>query len=972
MNGVDAERRQIRLPANRVDDDDTHPAVALSQILPLPKHNAEIVFGPFRLFPEARMLFHGETAVRIGSRALEILIALARQPGTTVASDELLAAIWPGIHVESNTLRVHIAALRKVLGAQDPGHDYIANVTGRGYALIPPPVATRGPAFSEGRAAGRKPLLLNPPRLIGRNALLAQIRRQLRRQRLVTLVGPGGGGKSALAMQIAARTVRDGGDVEFIDFSPLNGGDLLTTHIASHLGLAGNSLDATATILRYVADRRMLLVLDTCEHVIAAAARFANAVLAAAPDVRILATSREALRVADEHVRPVHGLTVPTIGEITLREVLASPAGQLLGRRAEAASADVRFGEDDAPAIAEICRTLDGLPLAIEFAAALVPHFGAKGLARGLADRFALLKNGYRTALLRHQTLRATVDWSYRLLTDHERVVFRRFGVFSSAVPWDSAVDLLPLRDLDSGVVSEALRALAAKSLIEIMPSGDGIRCRMLDTTREFARAELETCGELDVMARHHAEYWAAWLETWAPDAAERAGRWQDCEAVLANVRSALNWCWSDNARHALGIRLSLAAVPLWANLSLIGETIENVERALDASDVSDQHATLRLYAALGGALMNIYGGGERVTQVWTRVLHLAEQRDVGARLQALWGLWVGHRNDGDVRNALEIAEIYARLAGDADDSRFIALGDRMRGVSYFFVGRFAEARACIERTLAGTPPAKRRAQIAAFQFDQAIAARCFQAQIAWMQGYPDLAMTVAAKNVEDAVACDHAGSLSYALSEGACPVALHNGDFDSLERFVALLLTRTRGPGLEIWHTLGRCFESLLLLRLGNKAIGLQQLEDVLCELRANRHGPIYTLALGEFALALADAGRAPEAESVMRAAFTRLERNGELWCSPELKRIKAELAVRSGGTEKALHWFAQSLRESREQGAVAWELRAATGLARLHLDKGCDQRAADALAAVLARYSEGTGTKDVLAARAVLDALR
>ena len=969
MRGTEGDAQRSLLQATVADHAAPGPVTSSSNILHLPLHHAEIVFGPFRLFPETRELFHGATAIAIGSRALDILIMLAKRPGATIGTDELMAGIWSGIHVESTTLRVHIGALRKTLNGRDCRHNYIVNVTGRGYALVPPrPGKDVLPPHKDGPATRRRLLEINAARLFGRATLMVQITRQLRTQRLVTLVGPGGVGKSALATQVTALAARNAQEVAYIDFSPLDGDDLLTTHIATRLGLPSNNLDSTATILRYLSDKPMLLVLDTCEHVIAEAARFAAAVLAGAPQVHVLATSREALRVAGEHVRLVRGLTVADSDDVTLAKILASPAGQLFADRAVDASADMSFQEEDAHPIADICRRLDGLPLAIELAAALAPHMGVRGLARALTDRFALLTNGYRTAVSRHHTLRATVDWSYRLLTEREQTVFRRFGIFSDAVTWEHAVALLPLHDLDGAVVADALHALAAKSLIEMTPCGDTVRCRMLDTNREFARMKLAACGELDAMARHHSGHWAGWLESWSPEMMEHAEGRQDCETVLANVRSALTWCWVGGERRKLGVRLTLAAVPLWANLSLVAETIGNVNRALDSDDPGKRDR-MRLHAALGGAMMNIEGGGERMEAAWATVLDLAEEEsDLSARLQALWGLWVGRRNQGNAGDALRIAETYAALAEETSSPLFSALADRMLGVSYFFVGRLTEARTCIERMLTRSRPVTRRAQIAALQFDQTIAARCFQAQILWMQGFPDQASAVAAQNVEDAVATDHAGSLSYALSEGACPIALHNGDYDGMSRFVALLLTRTKGQGLEVWHTLGRCFESLLLLRHGDRGNGLRQLEEVLGELRSIHHGPIYSLALGEYALALADAGRSGEATPIMEEAFARLQRNGELWCLAELKRIRAELAARGGAVKEARRWFTEALAVSRQQGAVAWELRAATGLARL--DPGED--AAEVLAAVLSRYLEGHRTRDVMAAVAVLQALK
>ncbi|WP_435540703.1 ATP-binding protein [Azospirillum sp. ST 5-10] len=937
---------------------------------------AEVVFGPFRLVPRARMLLRDGAPLRIGSRAMDILLLLAERPGATVASDELMAAVWPGIHVESNTLRVHIAALRRHLGGADAGHRYIVNVTGRGYALVLPPEADGPAATPEGAGAALPAPAAGHVRLIGRDALVADIGRRLRAQRLVTLVGPGGVGKTAVAAAAAAIAARAGLEVVAVDLSPLVSGELLTGTVASRLGLPGNSYDATATILRYLAARRMLLVLDTCEHVVADAARFAAAILDGAPQVHILATSREAMRIAGEHVHRVDGLAVPEAAGGDPSEVLAAPAVRLFVERAAAAAAGLRFAEEDADALADICRRLDGLPLAIELAAALAPRLGAAGLARALADRFALLTNGYRTALSRHQTLHATVDWSYRLLDERERTVFRRFGVFRGAVTWEDAVAVLALDDLDPAAIAAALHRLAAKSLLDVAPGGGAVRCRMLDTNRDFAWAALAASGERDAVSARHAAHWAARLEGWSPDSMA-GGRRGDCDAMLADVRSAIRWCWATESRHPLGVRLTLAAVPLWTNLSLIAESIGTIGHALaciDRTAPARRRDVMELHAALGGALMNIDGAGERVHGAWSVVRRVAgELGDTRAHRKALWGLWIDRRNQGFAREALGIAKEFARLQDGDGDPLFALLGDRMQGISCFFVGAFGRARTHIDRTLARSRATGRRAQIAAFQFDQAIAARCFEAQILWLQGFPDQARAVAAGNVEDAVACDHAGSLSYALSEAACPIALRCGHLDDLERYVGLLLTRTRGAGLEIWHTLGRTYESFLRIGRGERTAGLRQLGEVVDELRCVRHGPLFTPVLGEYASLLAAAGRRAEAERAIAEAFDRLRRNGELWCSAELKRIRAELAAGAGDAAAAERWYRRALAASRRQGALGWELRAATSLARFRAERGGP--AADAaapLAAVLGRFTEGWETQDVRTARTLLATLR
>ena len=378
-----------------------------------------VSFGPFRLDPEQQLLREGDTRVVLGSRAMEILIALVERAGELVSKEELIARVWPNTFVDETNLRVNVAGLRRALRDGQAGNRYIATDPGRGYRFVAPiSVPQPGTAIAQPAAPRIDNLPGTLTRVIGREPIVAALSAQLPQRRFITLVGPGGIGKTTVAIAVArslAASYRDG--VTFLDLAPIGDAKLLSSALATVLGLAIPSDNRMPGLLAHLRDRQMLLVLDSCEQVVEAAAALAEDVYAAAPGVHILATSQEPLRAAGERVHRLSPLESPaaTAG-LTAAEALTFPGVQLFVERAAAANLNgFELRDGDAPVVAEICRRLDGIPLAIELATGCVDAFGVHELASRLDDRFRLLTSGRRTALPRHRTLGATLDWSYQL-----------------------------------------------------------------------------------------------------------------------------------------------------------------------------------------------------------------------------------------------------------------------------------------------------------------------------------------------------------------------------------------------------------------------------------------------------------------------------------------------------------------------------------------------------------------------------
>jgi predicted ATPase/DNA-binding winged helix-turn-helix (wHTH) protein len=447
-------------------------------------------FGPFQLFPERGSLLEGSKRIRLGTRALEILIALVERAGEVVSNQDLIARVWPETFVEDNNLRVHLALLRKAL---HDGHDqvrYILNVPGRGYRFAIPVISKRT-LFGSGKS--NLPGVLT--RLIGRDGIVKDLVDQVQGHRLVTLVGSAGIGKTGVALTVAHEIAGDYEDGAcFLDLTELNDPKRVVEVLVSALKIPLFSSDPMGSLIDFLSDKRMLIVLDSCEHVVEQAAVLVEAVLRGAPEVQFLATSREPLRAEGEWLKRLPPLDAPPPSDkpITAAQALGFPAVQLFVERAESALDSFALADRDAPLLAEICRELDGLPLAIELAAAVVDTLGVAGLAAQSDDRLSILTQGRRTAQGRHRSLRAALDWSFDRLPEREQILFARLSTFQSDFSQDAAIASASDAVLGAEKVIDGLTSLVAKSLVVNSFHGGSVSYRLFATTRAYASEKLD------------------------------------------------------------------------------------------------------------------------------------------------------------------------------------------------------------------------------------------------------------------------------------------------------------------------------------------------------------------------------------------------------------------------------------------------------------------------------------------------
>ncbi|MBV8456911.1 MAG: helix-turn-helix transcriptional regulator, partial [Acetobacteraceae bacterium] len=630
-------------------------------------------FDRFQILPRQRLLLEEGRPVRLGSRAFDILLALAERPGERIGKNELLALIWPDTHVVEGNLKVQMVALRRVLRDGQDGRRFIDTSPGQGYCFVAPVSVTEGRGESAAPVADMQrhnlPEQLTP--LIGRDVVVAKLVEQLKRHRLLTIVGPGGIGKTSVALAVAERTVdayEDG--VWAIDLSFITDPGLVLGAVAEAVGVKVSPALTTQNLVATLRGRRMMLVLDNCAHVVGAAATLVSAILRGAPHIRILASSREPLRTEGEHLCQLGPLeTPPPSHSIGAAEALRYSSVQLFVEQAAASLDGFQLADRDAPLVAEICRKLDGIPLAIELAATRVGVLGLGGLAAQLDDRLRLLTDGRRTALPKHRTMRAALDWSYDLLSPPEQMVFRRLGIFVGGFTLAAAASVAADASHPRDEIVDLVLELATKSLVVADVGSVSSGFRLLDTMRAYALEKVREKGELAPLTRRHAEYYQDLFERAETEWETRpTAEWlTDYGLKIDNLRAALDWAFSPGGDAAIGAALATAAVPLWMQLSLLQECRTRVEQALAVTDVitNDPRREMKLQIALAISLVytrsavlpEVSAAWTKAGAAWARALELAESlNDVEYQLRALRGLWSFHRPAGRPRLALELA----------------------------------------------------------------------------------------------------------------------------------------------------------------------------------------------------------------------------------------------------------------------------------------------------------------------------
>jgi predicted ATPase/DNA-binding winged helix-turn-helix (wHTH) protein len=667
-------------------------------------------FGRFRLHTRQRELRIGDAAVPLGTRAFDVLLILVEAEGELVTKEELLARVWPGAVVEESNIQVQVSALRKALGED---RNLILTVPLRGYRFTGEVRALDAEGRALPAAGARPPIARQLPTnlpapvsdFIGRETELRELRELLRHNRLVTVVGTGGIGKTRLGLEAARAMLEEFADgVWLAELAPLNDPELVASAINTALGLQSGAgrwtLERLAAALR---GRRLLLVLDNCEHVIGAAAREAEALLRAVPGARILATSQEPLGIDGECTYRLSPLEFPAEETAELAAALRHDAVRLFEARARAADPHFNLNERNAATVVTICRRLDGIPLAIELAAARAAALGIEGLARRLDLRFHVLTGGRRTALPRHQTLRATLDWSHRLLSEPDRIVLRRLAVFAGSFSLESAASVVADPALAEWEVIGRIAELVDKSLVVADAAGPARRYRLLESTHAYAMEKLADSGEFGSLARLHALHFrdharsalALWEET-------PSVQWLEAQAPeIDNIRVALDWAFGADGDPAIGIELAPASYVLWYLLSLMQEGRARLERATGAlSAATAKNVEAQLWYGYGFLSTGEPRG--RAVPALHRAVELhresGEPLDLGRAL-SFYGLNLART--GRLPEGLDALEEARGLLRAAAHPKSLALCLTNLAIARTVAGEFGVARALLDESLA-------------------------------------------------------------------------------------------------------------------------------------------------------------------------------------------------------------------------------------------------------------------------------
>jgi predicted ATPase/DNA-binding winged helix-turn-helix (wHTH) protein len=926
-------------------------------------------FGPFRLLPEERVLLEDGKAVRLGGRALDILTALVVRSGTLISKEELIKYAWPRARVEEANLRVHIGALRNALGENRAGARYISTVAGRGYCFVAPVDCEDVPrvaALRPGMSSAALPVPIT--RMIGRDDAVVSLLSQMRIRRFVTIVGPGGMGKTRIALAVAGRFGASlQHQVQFVDFSRLSDPQLLPSSLASVLGVPSALEEPFRGVIEYLRDKQMLIVLDSCEHVIDAAAILVEVVLKAGPGIQVLATSREPLRAEGEYVKQLAPLRMPsTPANLTAAQALAFPAVELFAERASMSFEDFELTDADVPAAVETCMKLDGLPLAIELAAGRIGPFGIRELAKRLDDRFTLLARGRRTALPRHKTLRATLDWSYGILAEHEQAILRRLAVFCGEFAMDSAHAVAASEGIGSVDVLDGVTSLMAKSLVSVVLRVTFTTYRLLETTRAYAREKLLESDDIQRIRRLHAEDCSRTMREVeaTSQSATLAERITFYRRRIDDVRSALEWAYSLDGDAGIGVTLTAICAPMFLRLSLLDEYRGHVEQALQnsaATPTSDPFVMRHLNLALGHLLLHMEKDAMQMYAAFGRAMKITDETNVPERdSRALVGMWLGTLFSGDYPAALALAERVQRNAGDPAGEAADLVHGRMMALSLHYMGEFGEARRFIDRILQHPLRSAPLEHDKVFFIDLEVATYTVSARNAWIEGYPDRASDMARHGVERAISIDNAVGICYALGIGALPVAIWRGDLPEARRLTTMLLESAGKYGLRFWQSWARLYQRTV-----------SSLDEVRPESAILSSGindpPLTAIQIDAIATLREDI--------VPAEALARIDSGRVGWSAAEILRVAGE-AIRREAAEDAAQVaeaiFHRSLQLARRQSALSWELRTATSLARLWRDQRRIGVARELLSAVRDRFSEGFQTHDCLKADALLQELQ
>lgn len=881
-------------------------------------------FGSFTVYEMRRRVERSGQAVRVGPRSFDLLLQLLKRAGEFMSKDELLSTVWAGLVVEEGSVRVHMSTLRKALGEPDEGDgcdEWITNVPQRGYRFngrVQREQAGEKQATARPFAPALAKLPVRLTELVGRDADVHRVLTALAAHRLVTIVGPGGIGKTTAAVRAAECVTLQDARVEaaFVDLSPLISQDHVPATMAQAVGATADMPDPVQAIVEVLQGRTALLLIDNCEHVLESLTQPIVTLLMALPDLRILATSREPLRLAGERVLRLAPLAVPDTEDVSLEQALRWPAVQLLVERAGAAGAGAP-NATQGPVLARMARQLDGIPLAIELVAARLGVQSIHDLSLRLDDHLRLHARGARSVHPRHRTLAATMEWSAALLTPEELRLLSRLSVFRGRFDVESALRINAGVDGDASF--DALISLANKSLVAFDANEPVAPYRLLDTTKSYAatlflgkddRAATLRCHALfmlDCMAGATSELSKLTAQAWIERYAYR----------LDDVRFAIGNCLAGAADTKTAACLVTASTALWFQLSLVTEYRDRaaaVLAAIDALPEPDKEAATWMNTALITALLHTAGPHEALDAACDRALAGALALGIPAlKMQALWGRCTHDMFRGEYAAALRHSETFRALVEPAAEPSALGLSRRVSAMAHHFGGDFALSRRYSMEAIAVAGAARSHAALVGP--DSAIAAAALLCRTLWIEGDTDKAVETAAQAVAGADAMGHAVSLCSALY-GACAVALWARERELAVRWVTMMVDVAQRRGFLGWLRYAQWFaQGLQLETAPDRERHVQEVAGALALYDEPRREMLVTFC----------------ADWIDDALIARAERGDAPWVAAEVWRAAGRRSERAGQCDEAEGFYLRAIETAAKQGARAWQARAEQSLSCL-----------------------------------------
>ncbi|WP_397473724.1 ATP-binding protein [Pusillimonas sp.] len=957
-----------------------------------PEGDEVVEFGPFSLYMAGRLLQRNGVAVKLGSRSLDLLIALVERAGDVLSRRELIARAWSGLVVDEANLRVAISNLRKCLDDGKDGARYIVNLPGRGYTFVAPvsQVRLKSPSpkleiarSSDGRSANlmqvsalEHSLPQRLGRLIGRDGSVQEVGQLLTDHRFVSITGPGGMGKTTVAISVAHTMLNDfGGAVFYVDLAAVTDAPVVASAIASVLGLRVRVQDPKPSILAFFTARRALLVLDNCEHLIGEIAALAEWLYKSAPQAHLLATSRELLRVEGEHVHILRPLDVPLAEEaMTASGAMEFSAVQLFMDRVAASGARETLTDETALLAVEICRKMDGIALAIEWAAGRVRSYGLRGTAELINSRFNLLWQGRRSAPPRHQTLQAMLDWSCNLISASERRVLYRLSVFVGPFQLKAAQWIAADAILTQAEVLVAIESLVDKSLLSSSILNGSSYLRLLDTTRAYASEKLTESGEVDSVSRTLSEYLIEQFNRNSDHENERRAADHDVMQV-GNVHTALAWAFSETGDGALGVRLAALAAPRLLELALLEECYRWCHAALlqlGSHEGSRTHLILQEASAISALLTR--GSGKEVRNSIELALRLARDlNDHERELGLLTGLHIFMIEVGDTKGVVEVSKRSIELARRVNSPAGIVMTEWMLGCAYHLVGDQAGALRHIQEGFKQAA-AWGVTKVGIYGYAHRTRALIVLARALWLSGAVDRAAQVAHQAVQEAEQNEQPVNVFVAELLYASTVFVWRGDVEEAEVLVSRLVEHVGRYPFGPWAAFGIAMSGEVALLRGEFHVAANRLREALGTLQAEKRLLLTTTLGRSMSEALLECGEILEAEALISAALEGAVARHESFDMPELLRTRAQVGVVSGRLDSgaAKTMLRNSIELANSQGALSLELRSAMALGALLANEDQADEAYAILAAVYGRFKEGHETRDLRTARQFIEAWR